>query len=96
LVDLLERNAKIKTAPERFQDVEVCDFDIVLTYEIKCFEDVNLGFFFRFLQLIFLLDINRRQPTLMKQCHIINMETKDSGEEAAIAGRRSAELVETV
>jgi hypothetical protein len=32
----------------------------------------------------------------MKQCHIINMETRDSGDEATVAGKRSAELVEIV
>ncbi|KAK2962239.1 putative RNA polymerase II subunit A C-terminal domain phosphatase SSU72 [Blattamonas nauphoetae] len=83
LLDLLARNANIKVAPERFQDARDVSFDVILTYEERVFETV-------------IVELLNRPPISYKQCHIINIETRDAGDEAVKAGGLSAQLAKRI
>ncbi|KAA6377826.1 MAG: putative RNA polymerase II subunit A [Streblomastix strix] len=81
MLDLLERNSKIKPSPNRFQNEKQVDFDIVLTFEARVFEEV-------------VVDMSSRAPLHHRQCHVINIETKDDSDGAVLGGRMAVELVQ--
>jgi RNA polymerase II subunit A C-terminal domain phosphatase SSU72 len=69
---MTERNASVKTAPERWQDNKL-QYDVVFTYEERVFDLV-------------VEDLMNREPSLTPQLvHVFNIQTKDNHEEAQLA-----------
>ena len=74
MVDLLERNVGIKTAPERWQDELIAKFDIVITFEERVYDAVVDEFQVR--------QDAVDNPLDGPPVHCINIETKDTPEES--------------
>ncbi|KAJ3379148.1 RNA polymerase II subunit A C-terminal domain phosphatase [Lobulomyces angularis] len=79
LLKMLDRNRKIKTAPERFQDNHDI-FDILITCEERCFDSV-------------LDELANRGGNLNIPVCVINVEIKDNHEDAFIGGKHILQLV---
>lgn len=96
---MLDRNRKIKLAPERWQDSKYVA-DIVITCEERCFDAVCDG------EIIIphrSADVNSLSSDLLgkggeynRPVHVINLEIKDNHEEALIAGKALLDLAAAV
>lgn len=99
LLQMLDRNRRIKSAPERWQDNRTIA-DIVITCEERCFDAVCDGtssFVSSILELtIGVADLMNRGGEFNKPVHVINMEIKDNHEEALIAGKAMLDLAAAV
>lgn len=80
---MLDRNSKIKRAPERWRDARE-RFDIIITFEERVFEAV-LGDF-----------ITNRSPTVFAPAYIINLEVRDTHTDAAGGAKLAVQLVEAL
>lgn len=98
---MLDRNRKIKLAPERWQDSKTVA-DIVITCEERCFDSVCDGKYDETrVESSFRLkhghvDLLLRGGEFNKPVHVINMEIKDNHEEALIAGKAMVDLATAV
>jgi len=79
---MLQRNAQVKAAPERFQDVNM-KFDIIITFEKRVFD-------------IVLEDLSKRNNPLVSCVHVINIETPDNHEDARNASYIALQLLNYV
>jgi RNA polymerase II subunit A C-terminal domain phosphatase SSU72 len=68
LIPMLERNASVKKAPQRFQDSND-PLDILICFDDRVFEQV-------------IEDLQNRSVEYEKTLHILNINTKDNKDEA--------------
>ncbi len=78
---MLERNAKIKRAPEQWKDARE-RADLVLTFEERIFEAVMEDF------------VVSRSPIVFAPAYVVNLETRDTHADAAVAAKIAGEIVE--
>lgn len=79
LLEMLDRNRRIKIAPMRWQDnTREKTFDVVYTCEERVFDSVCK-------------DLMRREPGAVP-VHVINVEIKDNHEEASVGARIITQL----
>ncbi|QLL32515.1 hypothetical protein HG536_0D00370 [Torulaspora globosa] len=80
LLQMLDRNRKLKRAPEKWHD-NTKTFDFVFTCEERCFDSVCE-------------DLMSRGGTLNKIVHVINVDIKDDNENAKIGSKAILELAD--
>jgi len=80
MLAMLERDKKVKTKPERWQD-EKSHFDLVITYESRVFDVV-------------VQDIESRATNENRPVHIINLDTPDSHSDANIGAKLTHQLID--
>jgi RNA polymerase II subunit A C-terminal domain phosphatase SSU72 len=99
---MLDRNRRVKTAPEKWQAARDVSADVVITCEERCFDavcegmskadDARLLWVFKRTSFYFLLDLLNRGGQYNKIVHVINVEIKDRHEEAFLAGKAILDL----
>ncbi|AGO10266.1 AaceriABL190Wp [[Ashbya] aceris (nom. inval.)] len=82
LLEMLDRNRRIKKAPEKWHDSQKV-FDFVFTCEERCFDSVCE-------------DLMNRGGQLNRIVHVINLDIRDDNENAKIGGRAMLELVKSL
>lgn len=83
VLSMLDRNAKIKKAPEQWRDARE-RFDIIITFEERVFKAVVEDF------------ISTRSPSVFSPAYIVNLEIRDTHVDAAAGAKLAVELVEAM
>eukprot|EP00298_Acanthocystis_sp_HF-20_P000744 c11078_g1_i1.p1 GENE.c11078_g1_i1~~c11078_g1_i1.p1 ORF type:complete len:193 (+),score=92.25 c11078_g1_i1:35-613(+) len=69
---MLERNSRVKLAPERFQDTKNVQWDLIVTFEDRVYENVVDEL------------IMRSSKGLIQSICVVNIPTKDNREDAVV------------
>jgi len=80
VLQMLDRNRRIKKAPERFQETSE-QFDVVITFEERVFDAV-LDFF------------NSSRSIIFQPVYIVNLEVNDTHAEAAVGAKSALKLAQ--
>eukprot|EP01117_Protostelium_nocturnum_P019389 TRINITY_DN8398_c1_g1_i2.p1 TRINITY_DN8398_c1_g1~~TRINITY_DN8398_c1_g1_i2.p1 ORF type:complete len:189 (-),score=60.01 TRINITY_DN8398_c1_g1_i2:78-644(-) len=80
VLKMLERNAKVKDAPERWQDEKKQHFDVIITFEDRVFDAVCE-------------DLRTREKEGFQMVHVFNINTKDNHEEATVGANQAYQLI---
>lgn len=80
LLNMLDRNKRIKGKPEKFQQCNE-EFDLIVTCQERVFDQV-------------LEHLNEREQVSMNLVHVVNVEIKDNHEEATLGSFIIYDLVE--
>ncbi|CAG8457556.1 16471_t:CDS:10 [Funneliformis caledonium] len=83
LLDMLDRNRKIKLAPEQWYTEANETFDVIITCEERCFDAICE-------------DLTDRGEHKNKPVHVINIDIKDNHEDAMIGGRAILQLAQMI
>lgn len=86
MLRMVDRDSKIKDAPERWHDEQTAQFDLVVTFDRIVFEAVVDEVTHR----------PRREGVGIAPVHVVNVETKDTHEEAANGALAALDLVERI
>nr|XP_026694162.1 RNA polymerase II subunit A C-terminal domain phosphatase SSU72 [Ciona intestinalis] len=78
VLNMLDRNRRIKDRPQRFQDY-VGQFDVIITLEERVYDQI-------------MEDFNTRESETMEAVHVINLDIQDNHEEATIGAFVVCEL----
>ncbi|KAM3584098.1 RNA polymerase II subunit A C-terminal domain phosphatase [Umbelopsis sp. WA50703] len=82
LLSMLDRNRKIKEAPQRWaESVEM--YDVIITCEERCFDAV-------------FEDLANRGEESSLSTHLINVDIKDNHEDALLGGRAILQLAQMI
>lgn len=84
LLKMVERNVGIKEAPQRWQNELEARSDVVVCFEERVFEELVTDM------------MNRPEPKTQEPLLVINLDVKDSHEEASIAAPLALELCEMI
>eukprot|EP01119_Soliformovum_irregulare_P002857 TRINITY_DN13111_c0_g1_i1.p1 TRINITY_DN13111_c0_g1~~TRINITY_DN13111_c0_g1_i1.p1 ORF type:complete len:193 (+),score=47.27 TRINITY_DN13111_c0_g1_i1:13-591(+) len=82
LLNMLERNLKVKEAPQRWQETNL-KFDYVITFEDRVFETL-------------VEDVINRGSEVNQPLYVFNMDIRDSHQDAAIGAQFSLDLVRSL
>ncbi|QDZ19272.1 subunit A of RNA polymerase II [Chloropicon primus] len=83
MLRLLERNVKVKLAPERWQENTTKFYDVVITFDDVVFDKL-------------MDDVQKREQKLMKSFLVINMKVKDTPAEAGKASPLALQLCKKI
>ena len=83
LLKMLDRNLRVKTAPERWQENKTVFFDVVITFDDGVFDKL-------------MDDVQKREQKLMKSFLVINMAVKDNHIEAGKAAPLALQLCKKI
>ena len=79
-LQMLKRNLNVKMAPQRWQENAVDGpFDVIFTFEERVFDMV-------------IEDLQNREPILLRNVPVVNIDIKDRHEEAAVGARLALDL----
>jgi len=101
---MLDRNRKIKDAPQRWAD-SVDMYDVIITCEERCFDSVFEGTYSlvdrnhrisRHQTNDMHIDLANRGEESSKSTHLINVDIKDNHEDALLGGRAILQLAQMV
>lgn len=83
VLSMLDRNAKIKKAPEQWRDAQD-RFDVIITFEERVFKAVVEDF------------ISSRSPSVFSPGYVINLEVRDTHADAAAGAKLAVDLIEAI
>lgn len=83
VLQMLDRNSKIKKAPEQWRDARE-RFDVIITFEDRVFRTVVDDF------------ITTRSPSVFAPGYVVNLEIRDTHLDAAYGAKMAVELVEAM
>lgn len=83
VLSMLDRNSKIKKAPEQWRDARD-RFDVIMTFEDRVFKAVVEDF------------ISSRSPSVFSPAYVINLEVRDTHADAAAGAKLAVRLVEAM
>ncbi|KAI9495194.1 RNA polymerase II subunit A C-terminal domain phosphatase SSU72 [Zychaea mexicana] len=82
LLTMLDRNRKVKEAPQRWQESHEM-YDVIITCEERCFDAV-------------VEDLSNRGQGYNTSTHVLNVDIRDNHEDALLGGRAILQLAQMI